>query len=104
MSTSESSLRAAILIISDTASADPSTDKTTSLLTSTIRSDSQWHVEFSAIVPDDISAIQSQIKSWTDEEHYMNLIVTSGGTGFAIKDKTPEAVRELLQKEAPGLV
>ena len=34
----------------------------------------------------------------------MNLIVMSGGTGFAIKDRTPEAVGELLEKKAPGLV
>ena len=102
-------LRAAILVISDTASRDPTTDK--SILTLTPLFDtSKWHPPVTAIVPDSFSAIQSQVRTWTDPPTYgddpspVNLIVTTGGTGFATRDITPEAIKPLLDKEAPGLV
>jgi predicted ATP-grasp superfamily ATP-dependent carboligase len=43
-----------------------------------------------AIVPDDVQRIQRHILQWTDAEDYFNLIITTGGTGFAQKDHTPE--------------
>lgn len=101
------SLRAAILIISDTASANPSTDKAGDVLTEVFASegDGQWDVSDRQILPDDVLAIQRQVTLWTDAgTNSANLIVTTGGTGFATKDNTPEAVRPLLHKDAPGLV
>ena len=49
-----------------------------------------------------IDAIQQKIKHWADECKY-ELILTSGGTGFGPRDMTPEAIRPLLHREAPGL-
>ncbi|KAI9886134.1 MAG: hypothetical protein M1823_002094 [Watsoniomyces obsoletus] len=99
-------LKAAILIVSDTASQDASTDKTTSILEDVFRSapECQWTITDRAIVPDNVPAIRASIERWTDGEDIVNLIVTSGGTGFGTKDVTPEAVAYLLHKQAPGLI
>ncbi|CAI6279212.1 unnamed protein product [Periconia digitata] len=99
-------LRAAILVISETASKDPPTDKCIPALQSVFAElgNDQWEVSSTEIIPDSLIDIQKSIRSWTDGETFMNLIVTSGGTGFATKDVTPEAVTPLLDRQAPGLV
>lgn len=56
-----------------------------------------------AIVPDEPLAIRATLLQWVDEQD-IALILTTGGTGFAPRDQTPEAVRPLLDREAPGLV
>lgn len=103
---SNKELRAAILIISDTAHADPSTDKAGHILDQTFLADGgdQWVVAERRIIPDDVLAIQRAVTGWCDGEDFMNLIVTTGGTGFAVKDQTPEAVTPLIHRHAPGLV
>jgi gephyrin len=88
----DAGLKPAILVISDTASKDPSTDKSGDVLTETFSTDggSQWHAPLVKIVPDNVIEIQRTIQQWSDTEDYFNLIITTGGTGFAIKDITPE--------------
>jgi gephyrin len=85
-------LRAGILIVSETAANDPSTDKTTSLLKEVFESEGggQWHVAEERIISDDVLEIQRSVRQWADGEDFLNLIITSGGTGFAQKDHTPE--------------
>ncbi|KAI0230345.1 hypothetical protein L0F63_001113 [Massospora cicadina] len=65
-----------------------------------------FRVAYTATVPDDISNIQEVVKRWTRPELALNLILTTGGTGFSPRDVTPEvrAVAPLLDREAPGLV
>ena len=103
---SKPGLKAAILIISETASETPSTDKAGSTLSEAFEKDSnaQWVVNETRIVPDDILKIQQAICQWCDGNDSVNLIVTTGGTGFAVKDYTPEAVSPLIHRHAPGLV
>jgi len=55
-----------------------------------------------AVVPDDVAVIQATLTRWSDDLG-LDLIVTTGGTGFAPRDVTPEATRPLLSREAPGL-
>jgi gephyrin len=92
MSEQGTKLKAAILIVSDTASNDPTTDKCIPVLKDVFGSigHNQWEVSETDIVPDDVIAIQKSIKRWTDCAEPVNVVVTSGGTGFAIKDVTPE--------------
>lgn len=99
MSEQGSKLKAAILIVSDTASKDPSTDKCIPILKDVFGTvgDNQWEITETDIVPDDVLAIQKTIKRWSDGPEPVNLIVTSGGTGFAVKDVTPE-VRVLIRR------
>jgi molybdopterin adenylyltransferase len=55
-----------------------------------------------ALVPDDVSAIASQLIAWTDADT-ADLVLTTGGTGLAPRDVTPEATRVVLEREAPGI-
>ncbi len=105
-------LRAAILVISDTAAANPSTDKAIPTLKDTFSQDGagKWTEPLTLIVPDDVLEIQRAIRQWTDSENetlnggVVNLVITTGGTGFARRDFTPEAVTPLLHRQAPGIV
>ncbi|EED13035.1 molybdenum cofactor biosynthesis protein Gephyrin, putative [Talaromyces stipitatus ATCC 10500] len=101
-------LRPAILIISDTASINPQSDKTGPILTEIFTSPQHsktWSSPIVKIVPDDFDRIQNAVKEWADnQEDGFNLILTSGGTGFAVRDGTPEAVSPLIHRHAPGLI
>ncbi|XP_075963066.1 gephyrin a isoform X2 [Anarhichas minor] len=54
------------------------------------------------IVPDEIDEIKESLLEWCDEQQ-LNLILTTGGTGFAPRDVTPEATRDVIEREAPGM-
>jgi molybdenum cofactor synthesis domain-containing protein len=59
-------------------------------------------VERESIVPDERSIIAGTLVRWADELG-LDLVLTTGGTGFAPRDVTPEATRDVIQREAPGL-
>ncbi|XP_072285080.1 gephyrin isoform X5 [Pyxicephalus adspersus] len=54
------------------------------------------------IVPDEMEDIKESLIDWCDEKE-LNLILTTGGTGFAPRDVTPEATKEVIEREAPGM-
>ncbi|QHO49851.1 Molybdopterin biosynthesis protein [Arachis hypogaea] len=56
-----------------------------------------------AVAPNDVAKIQEFLKRWSDVEH-VDLILTLGGTGFTSRDVTPEATKQLIEKETPGLL
>ncbi|RDW93955.1 bifunctional molybdopterin adenylyltransferase MobB/molybdopterin molybdotransferase MoeA family protein [Aspergillus mulundensis] len=99
----EQQLKAAILVVSDTASQDSSSDRVIDTLTD-VFPDGPWEKPITRIVPDDVLQIQRTVCEWADSVSPVNLILISGGTGFAVKDITPEAVSPLLHRHAPGLV
>ena len=59
-----------------------------------------WTVRAEAVVPDQIERIQEAIRSF--EAQGCGLILTTGGTGIAARDVTPEAIRGLMRVEVPG--
>jgi molybdopterin adenylyltransferase len=59
-----------------------------------------WQVLAEAIIPDDIARIQETIRSFSAQG--CGLILTTGGTGAAPKDVTPEAIRAIMRIELPG--
>ncbi len=59
-----------------------------------------WTVTAEAVVPDDLEAIQAAVRSF--EAQGCALILTTGGTGIAIRDVTPEAIRGIMRVEVPG--
>jgi len=54
------------------------------------------------VVPDDQAAISDRLAEWCDTD-LADIIFTTGGTGFAPRDVTPEATRSVIEREAPGL-
>ena len=58
-------------------------------------------VTHTAIVPDERAQISATLLAWCDDG--LHLIFTTGGTGFAPRDVTPEAVRSIIERDAPGL-
>lgn len=55
-----------------------------------------------AVIPDQVEGIVTTLISWVDEDK-VDLILTTGGTGVAPTDVTPEAMGEVLEKEIPGM-
>jgi molybdopterin adenylyltransferase len=56
-----------------------------------------------AVIPDEFERIRDTLIAWADGAR-LDLILTTGGTGFAPRDVTPEATRAVIEREAPGLV
>lgn len=84
-------LKVAILIVSDTASQDPASDRTANALAPILAAEDKWETPAVRIVPDNVFEIQRAVCEWSDDSvNWYNLILLSGGTGFAIKDNTPE--------------
>ncbi|MGH9694451.1 MAG: MogA/MoaB family molybdenum cofactor biosynthesis protein, partial [Bryobacteraceae bacterium] len=61
-----------------------------------------WQVVGQGIVPDDVDRIQQRLVAWSDGKE-SRLILTTGGTGVAVRDITPEATRAVIEREIPGL-
>ncbi|KAJ3975269.1 MoaB/Mog domain-containing protein [Lentinula raphanica] len=103
----DSKIRVAILTVSDRAfnspSSDSSYDKSRPAIEETLAKYPAFLCTHHAIVPDEISSIQDAVKNWV-EDGDVDWIVTTGGTGFGPRDRTPEAITPLLSRSAPGLV
>src|SRR5690242_4094087 len=91
-------LRIAVLTISDTRTEE--SDESGALLAERL-SDAGHELAGKAIVSDDVDAIRDVLARWTDDEG-VDVIISTGGTGFAPRDVTPEAVKPLLRREMDG--
>jgi molybdopterin adenylyltransferase len=91
-------LRIAILTVSD--SRDDQTDTSGALLAERLTS-AGHELAGKSIVTDDVDAIQRQVRTWVENEG-VDVIISTGGTGFAPRDVTPEAVKPLLRREMDG--
>jgi molybdopterin adenylyltransferase len=94
--------RVGILTISDRSSAGERADASGPVIRDLVTTRLQWSIEVVQIIPDDLSAIRDTLIDWCDNKQ-LNLIFTTGGTGFAPRDVTPEATRRVIEREAPGL-
>ncbi len=61
-----------------------------------------WTVWRSIIVPDELDVIREILATWADSGK-VDIILTTGGTGFAPRDVTPEATSRVIDRQAPGL-
>ncbi len=91
-------LRIAVLTVSDTR--DEDSDKSGRLLVERLTA-AGHELAGKAIVRDEVEAIQAQVRSWVSDEG-VDLIISTGGTGFTPRDVTPEAVRPLFRREMDG--
>jgi molybdopterin adenylyltransferase len=96
-------MRVGVLTISDRAHAGVYEDESGPALAELIREHFRTDVDLTHVVPDDFMEIKRALEKWCDDAH-LDLILTTGGTGFAPRDVTPEATRAALEREAPGLV
>lgn len=96
-------MRIAILTVSDRAHAGVYEDESGPALAEMVREHLNTDVDITHIVPDNFMDIKRALEIWCDNSK-MDLILTTGGTGLAPRDVTPEATRAVLEKEAPGLV
>ncbi|PVG03674.1 hypothetical protein CPB86DRAFT_804123 [Serendipita vermifera] len=97
------SFQVALLTVSDTASTDATQDKSGPYLAEALSQLGRYSVINTRIVPDDKDAIANIIAGWTGKGD-IDLILTTGGTGFGQRDVTPEAILSLIERHAPGFV
>lgn len=61
-----------------------------------------WEVTDYVILPDEREQLAGKMKEWCDN-HHVDLILTTGGTGFSKRDCTPEATLDIVEKQVPGI-
>jgi molybdopterin adenylyltransferase len=91
-------LRIAVLVVSDTRTQE--TDSSGALLAERVTG-AGHALAGRAIVADEVEAIRAQVSAWAADPQ-IDVILTTGGTGFAPRDVTPEAVRPLFRREMDG--
>ena len=87
-------LKIAVLTVSDTRNLKD--DKSGALLVQRIGAAGHLVAERS-IVKDDVASIQARVKAWIADQR-IDVVITTGGTGFTGRDVTPEAVEPLFEK------
>ncbi|XP_057441545.1 molybdopterin biosynthesis protein CNX1 isoform X2 [Lotus japonicus] len=103
-SSEDAEFRVAILTVSDTVAMGAGPDRrAVSVINSSSKRLGGARVVETAVVPDNVAKIQNILRRWSDIEQ-MDFIITLGGTGFTSRDVTPEATKELIEKETPGLL
>lgn len=81
----------AILTVSDRAANGSIKDESGPAVAEEVQRSGGWKVTHTKTVPDDVKQIQDAIKAWTDDPATaVGLILTTGGTGFGVRDVTPE--------------
>jgi molybdenum cofactor biosynthesis protein B len=91
-------LRIAVLTVSDSRTEE--TDTSGALLAERLAG-AGHELAAKAIVTDDVDAIRAQIQAWVDDQG-VDVVISTGGTGFAPRDVTPEAVKPLFRREMDG--
>src|SRR5215207_8085199 len=94
-------IRFGILTISDRSSRGEREDSSGPALAHLIEAEG-WSVTKQSLLPDEQSAIRDLLISWADSSE-LDVILTTGGTGFSRRDVTPEATRSVIERESPGL-
>lgn len=94
-------IKVGIITVSDKGSQGEREDKAGPLIRQMI-TEKGWEVTASAIIPDEQKLIEAKLVEYADQLS-LDLVLTTGGTGFAERDVTPEATLAVIQKETPGL-
>lgn len=95
-------IRLGVLTISDRAASGEYKDQSGPLLAQLASERLGAVIALQGIVPDDRETIRERLSAWADSGA-VDLILTTGGTGFAPRDVTPEATRAVIERETPGL-
>ena len=94
-------IRAVVITVSDRCARGEATDESGPVLAGLLREMGASVVK-SLTLADDLEPLAQNLRDFADDAA-VNLVVTTGGTGFAPRDNTPEATRAAIEREAPGL-
>ena len=94
-------IRAVIITVSDACSRGERNDESGETLVQLLK-DIDAEIVATTIVPDDLAPLTETLREFTDRAD-VNLVITTGGTGFSPRDNTPEATLAVIEREAPGL-
>jgi molybdenum cofactor synthesis domain-containing protein len=94
-------IRIAVLTISDSSAAGRRADASGPAVAQCCLAQG-WQIRHQEILPDEPAAITAKLRELADSG-LVDVILTTGGTGIAARDATPEATRAVLEKELPGL-
>jgi molybdenum cofactor synthesis domain-containing protein len=95
--------RVGVLTVSDRSARGERDDLSGPLLVDMVRTELEFGEPAYAIVPDERDQIAQILRRWADDDG-LDLILTTGGTGFAPRDVTPEATLDVVERATPGLV
>ncbi len=101
VSAADPALTAAVVVVSDSVSAGTKGDLSGARLVERLGAD--FRVAPPVVVPDERPAIAAAVRRLADEDR-VDLVVTTGGTGLGPRDVTPEAMADVFEREAPGLM
>lgn len=91
-----------VLTISDGAAKGERQDVSGENVRSLVRQLPASVISAGGIIPDEQEQISAVLRDWCDKKR-LNLIITTGGTGLAPRDVTPEATKAVIEREAPGI-
>lgn len=94
-------IRAIVITVSDRRASGNLTDESGLTLIQLLQ-EIGANVLTAVIVPDDLEPLAAKLRMYADMPN-VNLIMTTGGTGFSPRDNTPEATRAVVERDAPGL-
>ncbi len=94
-------LRIGVLTVSDRSARGERPDASGPALVKAVE-EQGWQVPLQGIVPDDLAVLRETMTNWVDSGE-IDILLSTGGTGFAPRDVTPEATRSIIDREAPGL-
>jgi len=94
-------MKIGLLTISDRGASGEYDDRSGPLMAQIIGTNTPWEISLQSIIPDNFDTIVETLTAWSDED--LSLILTSGGTGFAPRDITPEATAKVIERPAPGI-
>ena len=95
-------IRAGVIVVSDSVATKKRTDKSGRLIVDVLKNKSIEVVKYK-VVPDDSSAIEELLTKYSDDLR-LDLVLTTGGTGLGRRDVTPEATRNVIEREITGIV
>ncbi|HLE51809.1 MAG TPA: MogA/MoaB family molybdenum cofactor biosynthesis protein [Anaerolineales bacterium] len=94
-------LRVGVLTVSDRSARGERPDASGPALVEVINAQG-WSVTRVGVLPDDLATLRAALAAWADSGE-LDVILTTGGTGFSPRDITPEATLAVIERVAPGL-
>ena len=94
-------IHAVVITLSDACARGERADESGAVLIELLR-ELRAEIVATEVLPDDLEPLSDKLRAYAERAD-VNLIVTTGGTGFSPRDNTPEATRSVIERDAPGL-